>query len=95
MNQGDWITVGQIIGTMVVFTASSVWFFATWISRQFSTTKAEVLDKIENLEKNIISKLEYHEHHDDSRFSEVRKDIFEIKIRNAARDGVVVEKDKQ
>lgn len=36
---------------------------------------------------DIIGKLEYHERHDDQRFQEIRNDVWEIRVRNAALDG--------
>lgn len=61
-----------------------------WINRQFSNLKDYVNRKMEKLEETILSKLEYHERHDDRRFSEISNDIWEIRVRNAAIDGVAI-----
>lgn len=43
---------------------------------------------ISKVKDEILAKLEYHERHDDSRFANIRNDITDIRVRNAARDGV-------
>lgn len=87
MNPSDWITVGQIIASLILGTASIVWVSAWWLSKQFSATRTLIYDKIDTLEANIVAKLEYHERNDDDRFKEIRNDITDIRVRNAARDG--------
>lgn len=65
----------------------SVWSLAWWLSKQFGVMRSLVYDKIEALQKAILDKLEYHERHDDQRFTDIRKDIFTIQLRNASIDG--------
>lgn len=62
------------------------WVTALWLSKKFTEVHDNIGEKVLQLEKNIISKLEYHERHDDDRFSQVDKSIWEIRVRNAARD---------
>lgn len=66
----------------------AVWGFAIWMSRQFATLKDLIYTKIDALEKTLLNKLEYHERHDDTRFSEVHRELWEIKLRNAAIEGL-------
>lgn len=62
------------------------WVAAWWFSKKFEEVHDNIDTKVQNLEKNIISKLEYHERHDDTRFASIDKAVWEIKVRNAARD---------
>lgn len=78
----DW----SIVGTTTVILSTiigAVWYMASWLSKRFDEIKKYSSDMADK----IISKLEYHERHDDERFSEVRNDIWEIRLRNAAHDG--------
>lgn len=48
-----------------------------------------VYDRIGVTEKILVDKLEYHERHDDVRFLGIRNDLWDIRVRNAAKDGLV------
>lgn len=63
------------------------WIFAVWINRQFFNIRTLVYDTSEKLQNNILTKLEYHEKHDDQRFAQIDKNIWELIVRNAAVDG--------
>lgn len=47
-----------------------------------------VSEKIEDTANMFLEKLEYHERHDDKRFSEVVNSLWEIRLRNAAVEGL-------
>ncbi len=66
------------------------WVAAWWFSRKFGEVHDNFDTKINALEKNIVSKLEYHERHDDDRFAEIRNAVWDIRVRNAAIDGAKV-----
>lgn len=77
-------------------TSTMVWF----ISAQFSSNRALMWKAITEASKDIINKLEYHERHDDERFDALSKDvatryhtvnnrIWNIELRNAAKDGIL------
>ena len=84
MNQiPDVIMVGIAVG---VFVGGTVWALAWWLSGQFSEVREFVYQQINRVESNILSKLEYHEKHDDSRFDNVSKDIWDIKVRLASKN---------
>lgn len=88
MNPSDYVNVIGLLGTAIssaIVVATGAW----WLSGQFSKVRHLVDDKINRLEDNIIKKIEYHEQHDDSRFSQMRSDIWQIRLENAARDGKV------
>jgi len=67
--------------------ATLAWGASQYFARQFNSIRALIDNKIEKLELNILNKLEYHEKHDDQRFASVNNDIWDIRVRNAARDG--------
>lgn len=80
-------TFGMIAGLfLTVFGA--IWSLAWWLSGQFSQIRNLVYTTAEKTRDVLLTKLEYHEKHDDSRFSDIRNDIWDIRVRNAARDSV-------
>lgn len=83
MFQADWATAG-IIFTIVSAVSSLTW----WLSGQFSSVRHLVFERIGLVEKTIMDKLEYHEKHDDTRFAGIRNDLWDIRVRNAAKDGL-------
>lgn len=83
----DWtVPLGMLI-TVLITVIGTVWSLAWWLSHQFSKIRDLVYSKIDLLETAITAKLEYHERHDDQRFNNMRNDIFDLRIRNAAQDG--------
>lgn len=77
-------TVIAFIGIYLTI-LGSVWGLGRSLDGRF----AKVLEKIETVKDQILSKLEYHERHDDKRFSEVREDLSEMRIKNAVLDARV------
>ena len=67
----------------------TIWRFAIWIQNQFSSLKDQIHKSVSDLEAKVLNKLEYHEKHDDRRFSEVHNEIWEIKVLNAAKQGMI------
>lgn len=72
-----------------------------WLAKQFNEVRKLIHAKTEQLERFILDKLEYHERHDDSRFNDVSKrleavrdDLWEIRVSNAAKDNLLIVKDK-
>ena len=55
---------------------------------KFSDVRKNIFEKLEKMQETILDKLEYHERHDDQRFNTVNNDIWAIKVRNAALDGI-------
>jgi len=43
-----------------------------------------VYESVHKTESAIMNKLEYHEKHDDTRFDDLKRDIWEIKLRQAS-----------
>lgn len=84
------------VGTLVASTGTLVWF----VSAQFSSNRSLMWKAITEASDKIITKLEYHERHDDERFDQMAKDvasryntinnrIWNIELRNAAKDGML------
>lgn len=84
MFQTDWSTLGIIV-TILSAVSSLTW----WLSGQFSSVRHLVHERVGLVEKNLIDKLEYHERHDDTRFQGIRNDLWDIRVRNAAKDGLI------
>lgn len=80
----DWST-GGIILTVISAVASLTW----WLSGQFSSVRNLVFERISLVEKVLIDKIEYHERHDDDRFSAIRNDLADIRLRNATKDALM------
>lgn len=81
--------------SIVITTLGTVWMLALWISRQFSTTKTFVYDRMESLQRIISDKLEFHERQDTERFANLQNDLWTIKLRNAAIDGANMAKNNK
>lgn len=60
-----------------------------WLSRQFDNVKNRVDKKVEEVKIYFSEKLDYHEKHDDARFSDLKNDVWMIRLRNAAKEGVL------
>jgi hypothetical protein len=73
---------------------AAVWSLAWWLSNQFAVTRAIVYDQVEKLTNLFTSKLEYHEKHDDQRFSAISNDLWDIKVRAAALKGIYLTTDE-
>lgn len=78
----EWGTLLQFLGLSGAFVAT-VGTLTWWLAGQFKSTRDIVYTQIQK----VLDKLEYHEKHDDQRFQEIRNDIWEIRLRNAAIDG--------
>lgn len=90
----EWATFASIIvGGLFTAVGWSMWA-SWWLSKQFSQTRNLIWSRGEEVKKGIEEKLEYHEKHDDQRFSEIRNDLWAIRIRNAARDKEILETEK-
>jgi hypothetical protein len=97
----DWGLVSVLVGAVVSLIGALLgflWSVTAWISKQFATNRELVYDKFEQLQKFITDKIEYHEKHDDERFdavakeltvmrSDISRDIWELRLRNAMVDG--------
>lgn len=95
MTLNEIFTLVSLAGGFIVGCVFWSLWAAWWLSKQFSTQRTYFFSKLEKVEENIISKLEYHERHDDQRFASITNDILTIKVRNAIRDGEISEDRKK
>ena len=56
-----------VFGSLMAGTAWLTW----WLSKELSATRKAVYDKVDDLDRKFGEKMDYHEAHDDQRFSEV------------------------
>lgn len=83
----DWASVGTttvIISTFI----GALWTVFLYLGKQFKELRVLAYSLNEQLKGMILNKLEYHERHDDQRFMSLSNDIWDIRLRNAARDGL-------
>jgi len=90
----NWNIILGVFGTgMVILT--TLWRFAIWIQQQFNSVKEYVDKRFTELETKVVNKIEYHEKHDDHRFSEIHNEIWQLKVLDAARSGIVMNTRKE
>lgn len=89
MNWDAFLPVASIISSVALAGAGLGW----WLSGQFSEHRKFTYTVVKEMKDEVLKKLEYHERHDDARFGQIdsrfgrlRNDIFEIRLRNAAKD---------
>lgn len=92
----DWNTM-IVAGTV----ASGTGALAMWINKQFAGIRKqfydqlkEVYNKIDSFQKAFEDKLDYHERHDDSRFEAMSNNIWALRVRNAAKEGINLDRKK-
>lgn len=84
----EWNLTLGLLGIAITILGAE-WSLGAWLNRQFSDMRALLYAETKKLRDDILNKMEYHERHDDSRFAQIREDIWEIRISNAAREGLV------
>lgn len=77
--------------TVITFSAGLGWKQAN----QFSLMKSSIYDRLEKVEGNILNKLEYHERHDDVRFSDLKNDIWMLRLRAAANSSLLTDEEER
>lgn len=89
MTVNEYISI-FLTGVGIVSTLVTVgWVSASFMNKKFSGLTEQIDTQMQKLEDNLIRKMDYHEKHDDDRFSQVRNDIWEIRLHNAAHDGKI------
>lgn len=81
-----------LIGSLIAATATTVVF----VNNGFTKNRKLLYEAIDKVTTTILAKLEYHERHDDERFlanerrhQETSDRIWNIELRNAAKDGTL------
>lgn len=101
LNINEFTGLFGIVLTVVGILLSAGWVSQSWLNRKFAEASLQFNVKIDKLESLVVGKLDYHEKHDDDRFSELRKlgeirfnelknDVWDIRIRNASKDGHIL-----
>lgn len=79
----DTVTIIAGIVSCLFLILGVVWKHSLWLGNQFASLRELLYVKIDKLEENFLTKLEYHEKHDDSRFQELGKEVWRIKLEQA------------
>jgi hypothetical protein len=61
----------------------AVWRHAVWLANKFEAIKKDSDIRFDKVLETITEKLEYHERHDDRRFSEISNSIWEVRLQTA------------
>lgn len=69
----DWSPAIQIVGIVLAILMAQ-WRLSSWLSKEFESVK----NLVYSIEQKILDKLEYHERHDDRRFSEIHDRMWQI-----------------
>jgi len=80
MEPGNWLTLIGIFLAVETTLITAIWGFAWWLSKKFNN----IYGKIQTTLDLMISKLEYHEQHDDKRFSELNNGLWMLRVEQAA-----------
>lgn len=76
----DWNSVG-IISTLIITVLGTTY-------GQFLSLRTLIF----KMKDDILNKLEYHERHDDSRFTQISNDLWGLRLRNASLDTALTKK---
>lgn len=74
----DWMALIGVYLTIL----GAFWGFSKYLNERFSAMQ----DKLDKFVDKLLEKLEYHERHDDTRFATLQKELWELRLRNAAMD---------
>lgn len=76
MEATSWIALGGVVLAFVTAVFGGIWKQSNVITQQFSELKDLINDKI----SSVLTKLEYHEKHDDQRFNRISDDIWMMRL---------------
>ena len=79
-------TIIALVFTIISSVGSLAWF----LHGQIASLKDYVNTQVEKVKQTFIEKLEYHERHDDKRISDLVDDIWELRLRYAAVEGLIL-----
>lgn len=85
MSMSDWLTLIAILSSAFMGSIGGVWGLAWWMQKKFDSTKNLIYTKIEL----VLDKFEEHEELDAKRFQDIRDEVWLMRVRAAARDGIV------
>jgi hypothetical protein len=73
--------------------AGVVWAGSWFLYRQQMSIKELIYTKFSELKNTFTDKLEYHEAHDDKRFDEINRNMWLMRVRQAASTGQIYKND--
>lgn len=88
LSLNTWMTLAAMFVGAQVTLIGAVWTISWGINKKIT----DIYQKIQTTLDLMVSKLEYHEQHDDRRFSEITNGLWEIRVQNASkthRDNVI------
>ncbi len=81
MDASNWLTLLGIFIAVETTLVTAIWGFAWFLSKKFNN----IYEKIQLTLETMIAKLEYHEQHDEKRFSEITNGLWEIRVQQAGK----------
>lgn len=78
--------------SVVLIIVTSIFALGWRLNNQFRDIRQLVYQQSDKIKEFVMSKLDYHEKHDDDRFDKINNDLWLIRLRNAAKDGVDLKK---
>lgn len=60
------------------------------VKNKYENMNIKLAEKLENVFNRIVQKFEEHEKEDDRRFENIKDEIWQFKVLNAAKDGVII-----
>lgn len=81
MEPSNWLTLIGIFLAVETTLITAIWGFAWWLSKKFN----HIYEKIQTTLDLMINKLEYHERHDDQRFSDINNGLWAIRVEQASK----------
>lgn len=81
-NFSDTLTIAGIIVSGLISIGTLTW----WLAGQFTSLRAFVELKVNQVEQALSDKIEYHERHDDQRFNDLNNRLWELKLQSIVLD---------
>lgn len=81
----NWVSLLGVLITLETTLMAGIWGFSWFLSKKFN----DIYDRIQETMALMIEKLEYHEQHDDKRFSDMTNGLWEIRVAQAQRIGML------
>jgi hypothetical protein len=64
------------------------------VRKKFETMNDKLAEKLDQAVNKILSKFEEHEKEDNRRFDQIKNDIWDMRVLNAAKDGVIMSRNR-
>lgn len=85
-NFENWLYLFAFIVSISASTLGTAVWFSWWLAKQFTDIKNLVYKIADEVKEAVTTKLEYHEQHDDKRFSDLNNNLWELRLRTAAQE---------